>query len=84
MPPQLKEAEMTTGHGAADEPVVMLPDDEHNRSLVEAVHPPDWTNPTPDGRYNLVVVGVGLVHPSGRTCATRRRLCSSSGRMRSA
>ena len=35
------------------------PLDEHNRKLVEAVGPPDWVNPTPDGRYNLVVVGAG-------------------------
>jgi pyruvate/2-oxoglutarate dehydrogenase complex dihydrolipoamide dehydrogenase (E3) component len=35
------------------------PDDRHNRALVENVHPPDWKNPTPDGRYNLVVIGAG-------------------------
>lgn len=35
------------------------PDDEHNRALVENVHPSSWTNPTPAGRYNLVVVGGG-------------------------
>lgn len=33
--------------------------DVHNRRLVENVHPPDWVNPTPAGRYNLVVVGAG-------------------------
>ena len=27
--------------------------------LVAAVHPPTWTNPTPNGRYNLVVIGGG-------------------------
>ena len=37
----------------------LAPADEHNRRLVEHVHPPKWTNPTPDGRYNLVVVGAG-------------------------
>ena len=37
----------------------ILPDDEHNRTLVNNVHPADWTNPVPDGRYNLVVVGAG-------------------------
>ncbi len=30
------------------------------------VTPPDWQNPTPDGRYNLVVVGAG---PAGLVCA---------------
>jgi len=36
-----------------------LPDDEHNRALVSSVHPRSWVNPTPAGRYNLVVVGAG-------------------------
>ena len=35
------------------------PLDRHNRVLVEHVAPPDWVNPTPTGRYNLVVVGAG-------------------------
>ncbi len=35
------------------------PWDEHNQTLVANVHPADWTNPTPSGRYNLVVVGAG-------------------------
>ena len=38
---------------------VVTPFDEHNRRLVENVHPPDWVNPEPAGRYNLVVVGAG-------------------------
>jgi pyruvate/2-oxoglutarate dehydrogenase complex dihydrolipoamide dehydrogenase (E3) component len=38
---------------------LILPDDEHNRLLVENVHPGGWTNPSPRGRYNLVVVGAG-------------------------
>ena len=37
----------------------VLPDDSYNRALVENVRPPTWTNPTPAGRYNLVVVGAG-------------------------
>jgi pyruvate/2-oxoglutarate dehydrogenase complex dihydrolipoamide dehydrogenase (E3) component len=37
----------------------LQPDDEHNRLLAENVHPPEWHNPTPDGRYNLVVLGAG-------------------------
>jgi len=39
--------------------VVVPPDDEFNRTLVAHVHPAEWTNPTPDGRYNLVVIGAG-------------------------
>jgi pyruvate/2-oxoglutarate dehydrogenase complex dihydrolipoamide dehydrogenase (E3) component len=35
------------------------PFDEHNRRLVENVHPPGWRNPTPKGRYHLVVIGAG-------------------------
>lgn len=38
---------------------LVLPDDEHNRALVANVHPPDWMNPEPVGRYNMVVVGAG-------------------------
>ncbi len=37
----------------------MLPADEHNKTLVSNVHPPDWVNPKPNGRYNLVVIGAG-------------------------
>jgi pyruvate/2-oxoglutarate dehydrogenase complex dihydrolipoamide dehydrogenase (E3) component len=39
--------------------VQLPPMDEHNTALVQAVHPSDWTNPEPAGRYNLVVVGAG-------------------------
>ena len=38
---------------------LVLPDDASNRALVDAVHPPHWINPTPPGRYNLVVIGAG-------------------------
>lgn len=41
------------------ETVHMEPMDEHNTTLVNHVHPADWRNPTPDGRYNLVVIGAG-------------------------
>ena len=39
--------------------VEMLPMDEHNQKLIANVHPPDWVNPEPDGKYNLVVIGAG-------------------------
>jgi len=35
------------------------PDDDANRRLIENVHPSDWQNPQPQGRYNLVVIGAG-------------------------
>lgn len=44
------------------------PHDAHNRDLAANVHPADWRNPTPDGRYNLVVLGggtAGLVAAAG-------------------
>lgn len=37
----------------------LQPYDEHNRTLEANVHPPDWVNPEPSGRYNLVVLGAG-------------------------
>ena len=35
------------------------PLDEHNQILAENVHPPNWVNPEPAGRYNIVVIGAG-------------------------
>jgi pyruvate/2-oxoglutarate dehydrogenase complex dihydrolipoamide dehydrogenase (E3) component len=37
----------------------LSPSDEHNERLLANVHPPEWVNPTPAERYNLVVVGAG-------------------------
>jgi pyruvate/2-oxoglutarate dehydrogenase complex dihydrolipoamide dehydrogenase (E3) component len=39
--------------------IPLRPYDEFNRELEANVHPPDWINPAPSGRYNLVVVGAG-------------------------
>ena len=39
--------------------IEVKPADEFNKKLVENAHPPDWANPKPKGRYNLVVVGAG-------------------------
>ena len=49
----------TGGASPAPAEVVVPPMDEHNRELVENVHPAGWVNPEPSGRYNLVVVGAG-------------------------
>jgi pyruvate/2-oxoglutarate dehydrogenase complex dihydrolipoamide dehydrogenase (E3) component len=35
------------------------PRDAHNLELLALVHPPEWVNPQPRGRYNLVVIGAG-------------------------
>lgn len=38
---------------------VVEPRDEYNQLLEMRVRPPNWRNPTPAGRYNLVVIGAG-------------------------
>jgi pyruvate/2-oxoglutarate dehydrogenase complex dihydrolipoamide dehydrogenase (E3) component len=46
----------------------LLPQDTYNEALVANVHPPDWVNPVPARRYNLVVIGggtAGLVTAAG-------------------
>ncbi len=37
----------------------VFPPDPHNETLIANVHPPEWVNPEPTGRYNLVVIGAG-------------------------
>ena len=46
----------------------LQPYDDFNRKLETNVHPLDWVNPKPQGRYNLIVVGggtAGLVSAMG-------------------
>jgi len=53
---------MTTSGSAEPtrrETTLVEPADAYNRILVANVHPSDWVNPTPSGRYNLVVIGAG-------------------------
>ena len=39
--------------------MTLRPDDSFNRDLASKLHPADWVNPTPSGRYNMVVIGAG-------------------------
>lgn len=50
---------MTEFQAIAESLPQTLPLDEHNKRLVQNVHPPDWANPEPSGRYNMVVIGAG-------------------------
>jgi len=44
----------------------LTPSDTDNDTLMANVHPRDWVNPRPTGRYNLVVIGAGT---AGLVCA---------------
>src|SRR5690349_7329594 len=62
-PPSDDPAAPTASSGAR-----MLADDPADRRTAAHTHPPAWVNPTPGGRYNLVVVGggtAGLVAAAG-------------------
>ena len=37
----------------------LAPMDEYNQQLISEVHPPQWTNPIPADKYDLVVIGAG-------------------------
>jgi len=41
------------------DPSPLYPLDEFNQILQANVHPPDWSNPIPQERYNIVVIGAG-------------------------
>jgi pyruvate/2-oxoglutarate dehydrogenase complex dihydrolipoamide dehydrogenase (E3) component len=46
--------------------IPLLPGDPHDNQLRANVKPPDWVNPTPAVRYQLVVIGAG---PAGLVAA---------------
>ncbi len=52
----MQESAFASGQSA--EPLI-TPCDEFNATLIANVHPREWTNPVPDGRYHLVVIGAG-------------------------
>jgi pyruvate/2-oxoglutarate dehydrogenase complex dihydrolipoamide dehydrogenase (E3) component len=69
----LREAEgnaarpcLDSDHKATPVSAMMLVDDPHDQQLIENCHPPRWVNPTPAGKYNLVVIGAGT---AGLVCA---------------
>ena len=43
----------------ADTVPQVLPMDRYNSVLVANLHPSEWRNPEPFGRYDLVVIGAG-------------------------
>ncbi len=48
--------------------VATVPGDAHDTRLIAHTHPPDWANPVPAKKYNLVVIGggtAGLVTAAG-------------------
>lgn len=49
-------SEPARAHAAAS-PIEPL--DEHNRTLLDHVHPSSWINPEPAARYHMVVIGAG-------------------------
>ena len=55
------------------QPPHLRPDDAHNRTLIENVHPPDWRNPAPARRYHLAVVGAGTAGLVAAACAARSK-----------
>jgi len=68
---QMKEMQaLAVRVGPRDEatlPVPELsPEDKHNETLLAQVRPPEWQNPEPAPRYNLVVIGGGT---AGLVCA---------------
>ena len=54
-----RENETIHSNMSANDLPQVQPYDEYNQELVKNVHPPDWQNPEPDGKYNMVVIGAG-------------------------
>ena len=58
----------------------LVPRDAHDDVLVAHAHPPDWTNPTPAGRYNLVAIGGGTAGLVAAVAAASLRRQGGAGR----
>src|SRR3989442_15445844 len=50
---------------------MMLVDDPYDKRLIENCHPSRWVNPTPAGKYNLVVIGAGTAGIVSAAAAAR-------------
>ena len=50
---------MTADPAATILPLAEVPVGEHDRRLLETVHPSSWSNPKPAASYHLVVLGAG-------------------------
>ena len=60
------------------------PRDEHDATWTALTHPEDWTNPAPESRYNLVVIGggtAGLISAMGAAGLGGRVALIEKGRM---
>ena len=58
----MRETLLNAGTSAISSPPdipSVAPWDEHNQKWVSYGHPADWENPTPSGRYNMLVIGAG-------------------------
>ena len=72
---QVEEGSLVSGKPRLDrerKPIsykaMTLADDDQDKHLIENCHPPQWANPTPAKKYNLVVLGggtAGLVSAAG-------------------
>src|SRR6266550_1195681 len=72
---QVEEGSLVSGkprldreHKPISYKVMTLADDDQDKHLIENCHPPQWANPTPAKKYNLVVLGggtAGLVSAAG-------------------
>src|SRR2546429_420321 len=62
--------------------ISLLPRDSHNERLGANVHPPDWVNPTPSERYNLVVIGAGTdtIEVSGKVLRFKKAVLATGAR----
>jgi len=64
---------LKAGSSSQVTPPPLQPWDEQSQRLDWNIHPPDWANPKPAARYNLVVIGAGtagLVIPLGKPANT--------------
>jgi pyruvate/2-oxoglutarate dehydrogenase complex dihydrolipoamide dehydrogenase (E3) component/uncharacterized membrane protein YdjX (TVP38/TMEM64 family) len=60
------KTKLSPHHKPASYDEMILVEDEHDQQLLKNCRPPEWTNPAPARKYNLVVVGGGT---AGLVCA---------------